>query len=99
MIPPWLHLAECSGTDSELFFGPDQGETAPDRDQREAMAKAICAPCPVQAKCRKYAVDGNITYGVWGGLGEFERVSYRRKLMRRARRAAGTAIGAREAAA
>jgi WhiB family redox-sensing transcriptional regulator len=99
MIPPWLPLAECSGADPELFFGPDQGETAPDRDRREAMAKAICASCPVRAECRKYAVDGNITYGVWGGLGEFERVSYRQNLMRRARRAADTATGARRAAA
>lgn len=43
----WQDRAACRGMDMLLFFGPD-GEPRPEREIREAKAKAVCASCPVQ---------------------------------------------------
>jgi WhiB family redox-sensing transcriptional regulator len=63
--------------DALLFFGPDR-EPRPQRQIREAKAKAVCASCPVQAHCLDYALENSIKYGIWGGLNEEERAQERR---------------------
>jgi len=83
----WHELAACQGEDPYLFFGPER-ERPGARTMRETIAKAICAGCPVRAECLEYALELDIRYGVWGGLGEDERKSEQR---RRARRAAEVA--------
>lgn len=35
-------------------------------------AKAVCARCPVRAKCLNWALSMNVS-GVWGGSSEYER--------------------------
>ena len=42
-------------------------------DKREAAAKQICDRCPVRLRCALDAIEGEITHGVFGGLGERER--------------------------
>jgi WhiB family transcriptional regulator, redox-sensing transcriptional regulator len=42
------------------------------------QAKAICARCPLQDACLAYALQGQETYGIWGGHTERER----RRLLR-----------------
>jgi WhiB family redox-sensing transcriptional regulator len=79
----WMNRAACRGEDLVLFFGPD-GERQPERDIREAKAKAICDRCPVRDQCLDYAVGRPEKYGLWAGLGEDERASERRRRMRRA---------------
>lgn len=81
----WRHQAECRGEDPGLFFGP-AGETKPERDLRERVAKGVCASCLVRTECLSYALDGPEKHGVYGGLGEEERATERRKRMRRAAR-------------
>lgn len=81
----WTEDAVCSD-EPELFF-PADGEQAADRAIREGMAKVVCNGCPVRASCLQAAVARNETHGVWGGLGEDELVSERRRQMRRARAA------------
>jgi WhiB family redox-sensing transcriptional regulator len=65
-----------------LFFGPD-GERPAEREIRERKAKAICALCPLRAKCLEYALRHPAKYGIWGGLNGEELAAERRRLLRR----------------
>lgn len=69
-----------------LFFGPDD-ETRPEREIREAKAKAVCQRCPVRGPCLDYALRNSIRYGIWGGLNQEERARERRRRFRRPRAA------------
>lgn len=45
-----------------------------------AEAKAVCAHCPVLARCRNYGLTaGRNEVGIWGGLTEDERRGRRRR--------------------
>ncbi|GAA1095627.1 WhiB family transcriptional regulator [Nocardiopsis metallicus] len=58
-------------------------DAAPDalfvQGRAQNRAKLICLPCPVRARCLAEALDGQIEFGVWGGMTERER----RALLRR----------------
>jgi WhiB family redox-sensing transcriptional regulator len=56
-----------------MFFHPD-GERGPSRNNRIALAKAVCASCPVIQMCREHALAVQEPYGIWGGLSEDERL-------------------------
>ncbi|MFJ8622302.1 WhiB family transcriptional regulator [Kitasatospora sp. NPDC093550] len=68
----WQFEGACRTVDSSVFFHPanERGAAA---QQRERLAKEVCARCPVLARCRQYALDVGEPYGVWGGLTEDER--------------------------
>lgn len=66
----WRDAALCRQVDPETFF--PVGHSGPALEQEET-AKRICLPCPVRSECLKYAVDNEITDGVWGGVGELDR--------------------------
>ena len=68
----WQLLGSCRGLDSALFFHPD-GERGPARAHREAVAKEVCARCPVMGQCSAHALGAHEPYGVWGGLSESDR--------------------------
>lgn len=70
----WQLSARCRCEDPAIFFHPD-GERGRDRKRRQQQAKAICAACPVAAKCREHAFISNERFGTWGGLSEDERGS------------------------
>ena len=78
----WHDRAACRGMDALLFFGPD-GEPRPEREIREAKAKAVCQLCPVRAQCLDYALRNSIRHGIWGGLNYEERARERRRRARR----------------
>ena len=78
----WLDRAACRGMDVLLFFGPD-GEPRPEREIREAKAKAVCQLCPVRAQCLDYVLRNSIRHGIWGGLDDEERARARRRRARR----------------
>jgi len=67
----WIDLAACRGMDLTLFLGPE-GERQQQRERREHAAKAVCARCPARVEC----LD----------MGEDERVTERRRRLRRAAR-------------
>jgi len=69
----WQRRAACRGPESALFFPPTFPEARPDRDAREARAKAICASCPVRPECLEFALTIREPHGIWGGLNELER--------------------------
>jgi WhiB family redox-sensing transcriptional regulator len=71
----WRNRAACRTEDPELFFpvsdvGPGAAQTA--------EAKAVCAHCPVQAKCLDWALEAGLDFGVFGGTTEGERRALRR---------------------
>ncbi|QYN41215.1 WhiB family transcriptional regulator (plasmid) [Pseudonocardia sp. DSM 110487] len=73
----WRLLAKCGDVDDpELFFPVAQPGTEPYARQ-VAKAKAVCAACPVRAKCLEYALPRDVV-GVFGGHDEFERQELRR---------------------
>jgi WhiB family redox-sensing transcriptional regulator len=80
----WTTDRACNEDDQHLFFGPD-GETKAERSTREAEAKDICSMCPLPTReaCLDMALGAKLDAGVWGGLGEEERVRERRRRMRR----------------
>lgn len=78
----WRKEAACSGVPNEIFFpvGEDPEATA--------IAKEVCAGCPVEEVCLQYALATNQTEGVWGGMDATERRRLRRRNRDRARRKA-----------
>lgn len=67
----WRALGACARFDPDLWFSPGALE--------HKEAKRICRSCPVRRECLAYALDTPIDHGVWGGLTERERRSYRRR--------------------
>ena len=68
----WIDMSACA----QIGPGPwdDQAtEGARQRGRREALAKSICAECPVIAACLAYAIARRERGGIWGGLTEAER--------------------------
>jgi WhiB family redox-sensing transcriptional regulator len=72
----WQLRGACRQTDSAVFFEAE-GERAGARAARAATAKAICRECPVLEPCRRYALEAEEPYGIWGGLTPVERDSVR----------------------
>ncbi|WP_370366306.1 WhiB family transcriptional regulator [Catenulispora sp. GP43] len=90
----WQEQAACRDYDSRLFFEPDH-ERPHARIRREQEAKKICAACPVQAECLRFAESGSGEFGVWGGTTQRERVSARRRRRRNGAPPPGRAKGVR----
>ena len=76
----WREFAVCRDRDPELFF--PVGGTGPALIQL-AEAKEICGGCPVRNVCLEWAIVTGVEYGVWGGLSEDERRSFKRRTLRR----------------
>ncbi len=79
----WAQQGACNTDDLGVFFAPD-GEGPAGRAARETVAKEICSWCPVRTECAEYALSKPERFGVWGGMGEDERASVRRRNVRRA---------------
>lgn len=77
----WQELANCRGVDPELFFTADM-ERGPEKEEKMAKAKLICASCTVITECREFAVKSRQDFGVWGGLDENEIYTLRTKRKR-----------------
>ncbi|QGK70699.1 WhiB family transcriptional regulator [Allosaccharopolyspora coralli] len=69
----WQVHAACRSVDTEVFFHPEN-ERGSARQRRENQAKQVCARCVVREECRAHALRVQEPYGVWGGLGEVERL-------------------------
>ncbi|WP_309235724.1 WhiB family transcriptional regulator [Streptomyces sp. TRM64462] len=81
----WRQAAACRDADMDLFF--PVGTSGPAVMQAEE-AKRVCAGCPVQQRCLRWALDTGQDHGVWGGTTENERRTLRRRAAR-ARRTTG----------
>lgn len=77
----WQQDALCAQTDPEVFF-PDKGGNA-------AVAKQVCASCPVSQQCLDYAIANDEPHGIWGGLSDRQRRAEKhRREHQKARKAA-----------
>lgn len=74
MNTEWLREAACNPADAHLFASDPEDPAEP---QVHLAAKEICARCPVAQQCRDFAVDQDLTTGVWGGLSPAERKAHR----------------------
>lgn len=75
-LEDWRHRAACRDSNPDLFF--PIGTTGLALDQIEA-AKSVCDICGVRPECLEFALATNQESGVWGGLCEDERRSFRRE--------------------
>lgn len=79
-LPEWIADAPCSQADPELFF-PEAHESR----ANVALAKRVCAACPVRQECLEWALDRGEKFGIYGGLTSTQR---RKVLRQRAKDAA-----------
>jgi WhiB family redox-sensing transcriptional regulator len=61
----WMQRGLCRSTPLVNFF-PTAGAGV-------AVARKVCAKCPVRAECLEYAIQEGVTHGVWGGASDRER--------------------------
>ena len=66
----WGKRARCISSSPDALFV---------KGAKQHEAKRVCYGCPVRTECLAEALDGQIEFGVWGGLTERER----RALIRR----------------
>lgn len=59
--------AACATAPLEVFFPEGRNKR-----EQEYAAKVICASCPIQEQCLRYAIE-NSELGIWGGTTEEER--------------------------
>jgi WhiB family transcriptional regulator, redox-sensing transcriptional regulator len=71
----WRNRAACRNQDPELFF--PVSDIGPGARQAE-RAKAVCARCPVRARCLEHALENGLHHGIYGGTTESERRTLRR---------------------
>ena len=71
----WFDAAACRNSERTLFYSADGSERKEDRLERELMAKRICAGCTVRELCLESALARHESYGIWGGMNEYERRS------------------------
>lgn len=71
----WKLDGLCNEYDADLMW--PVGTTGPAEAQIQ-QAKAVCAQCPIAARCLEFANQNHEYYGIWGGLTEEERRELRR---------------------
>ena len=79
--PDWVSDAACHGMETEIFFAFDDVRGIK-RARRLALARTVCASCPVAEQCLETALNTPRTYGIWGGTTPAER-----QMMKAAQRA------------
>jgi WhiB family redox-sensing transcriptional regulator len=70
----WHQDAACRDVDPDLFF--PIGTAGPALRQIDE-AKRICRACPAQSQCLAWALEHEVTHGVWGGTTQDERRAIR----------------------
>ena len=76
----WMEDGLCRQVGGDLWH-PDEGIGSTWATNR---AKEVCAECPVQLTCLRFALENREMYGIWGGTTQSER----RKLLRLTSRSA-----------
>lgn len=68
----WQFDAACRGEDTNLFYY-DDNERGEMKANKIAVAKSICAQCPVSTACLEMAIRTKQANGIWGGTTPEER--------------------------
>lgn len=97
---PWMRQAACRDLPPEIlkaFYPPDAYEPTGRRLAREALAKAVCASCPVLTRCRQLvdSIEAGVPrehhHGIWAGENPTQRRWRRRRQDRPGVQAEGVA--------
>lgn len=75
---PWIRRAACRDIDAEIFWPTNENDPDP-------LAAAVCADCPVQEQCLRYAINNGQWVGFWGGYTPSQRAAIAAELDRRRR--------------
>lgn len=67
-IPAWYDDALCAQTDGDAFHPDTGGTTIAAQRICNGNPKRDLAPCPVRAQCLSYALENDLSFGVWGGV-------------------------------
>ena len=71
----WREFANCFGVPKEIFFDDN-----PKTMMKSAkIAAKFCDNCSVKQECLDYAIDNNISAGIFGGLSRKQRRIYNQK--------------------
>jgi WhiB family redox-sensing transcriptional regulator len=66
----------CAGSVApDAWFPPDSGPTEPARARAVALARVVCAGCPVTTACLALAVATGEEHGIWGATAAHERAA------------------------
>lgn len=73
-VPPFYAdpRKACNADNADLFFSPPN-ERGHALGRRVERAKAVCAICRFETRCRAWALREPEQFGVWGGLTADER--------------------------
>lgn len=77
----WMTDAACGRVAEDLWFPPHlegAGRHSKEDKAAEAKARAVCAGCAVRERCLAFALELNVSGGIWGGLTPAERTRKRR---------------------
>lgn len=77
IVPDWHHQALCREDLYKPLFRGESGR------QKTAQAIAICKRCPVRRPCLADSFINEEPWGVWGGVGERDRLDLLRAPTRR----------------
>ncbi len=69
--PKWQERSACRNEDTSTFFPVDGVGLA--------VARRICARCPVISDCRAFACADSSLKGIWAGMSERERARERQR--------------------
>lgn len=67
---PQFNNPKCADVEDKDLFFPDKGKQ---EAERLHQLKAICASCIHSKECLDYALEKQISYGIWGGSTPAER--------------------------
>jgi WhiB family redox-sensing transcriptional regulator len=73
----WREQANCKKLGPSIFFS--ENEDGALSRKNDANAKRVCGDCAVKTNCLSYALNEQISFGIWGGFTARERSSIIRK--------------------
>ena len=79
----WRESAACKGVETKVFFAHSEGDQSDYTRAKQEVAhikKSYCLICPVQQECLDHAIVNSERHGIWGGMDEQERNTYKRTL-------------------
>lgn len=89
----WRSAGACLSADPDLFFPIAIGRV---EERQVALARRICAACPVKQECLDFAMRSGEAHGIWGGTTPDERIRARRARTAQRRRLAARAPSAHD---
>ena len=79
----WADQALCKSIGPDVFFDSSQGQFDATAMESAATAKRICAACPVRSECLDHAIKNDERFGIWGGMTQKERATYKKNLRKK----------------